>query len=827
MQMQSDFLEFRDMSVTGTGNITQFSLSSANENTIIWDVSNQNSIKRIEGNLNDPVVSFKVATGVLREFVAFKENGSFPSPMLEGSDLGVIPNQNLHGPGQPDMVIISHSDFIEDAERLAAERRSRDGLDVLVVTPEMVYNEFSSGVPDISAFRNYMKMLYVRAGSDPSLLPRYLLLFGDGSFDNKGILENATNFILTYQSDNSLNPTSSYVSDDFFGMLDPGEDMNTGLLDIGVGRLPAGTKEQSKTMTDKILGYALPSRMGDWRNTICFIGDDEDGNVHMTDADALAKGLEKKYPGFNMSKIYLDAFKQVSSPQGQRYPDVNTAISEQLERGALILNYTGHGGIKGWAHELILGLNEIENWKNSGRLPLFMTATCEFSRYDDIIVSAGEKVLLNPEGGGIALLTTTRLVYSQPNRVLNEKFYEIVFEKDSEGKNFRLGDIMEYTKNYSGSGINKRNFTLLGDPSMRLAYPEYFVYADSVNGISVSEITDTLQALKKVTISGRVADISGSTLTGFNGYLYPTVYDKAIQQQTLGNDGGSKMTFALRNNILYKGKSIVKNGVFSFSFVVPKDIGYSYGLGRLSFYAEDSTIDASGAYNQVVIGGTFPDAQTDNEGPGLNVYMNSPTFRAGGITDENPMLYVEVNDDNGINTTGNGIGHDITAILDGKTQNVFLLNEYYQSYLNSFQGGLIRYPFTNIEPGHHTVSVKVWDVYNNSSTGSTDFVVIKSEDLILENLLNYPNPFSDYTYFSFSHNSPGVDLDITVDIHSLSGKLISTIKAKEFASGYRSQNIYWDGAGAQNGDSVYLYTIRVQTSDGKSAEKTGKLIITQ
>jgi hypothetical protein len=538
----------------------------------------------------------------------------------------------------------------------------------------------------------------------------------------------------------------------------------------------------------------------------------------------MANYVQANYPGYNINKIYLDAYKQVSSPSGQKYPEVNKAISDQVARGALIINYTGHGGTDGWAHEIILDKPEIDSWRNVDRLPLFVTATCDFSPYDDHnIKTPGEKVLLNAIGGGIGLLTTTRLVYSQPNRVLNEKFYEIVFEKDLDGNNYRLGDIVQYTKNQAGSGINKRNFTLLGDPSQRLSYPEYFIFADSLNGKALSEATDTLEALRKVTISGHVADNNGNLLTNFNGRVYPTVYDKVVNQQTMANDGGSKKSFSIRNNILYKGKSTVENGVFNFEFIVPKDINYAFGDGRLSFYAEDSLIDASGAYDGITIGGSYEAAENDLDGPEINVFINSPTFRSGGITDENPILYVEVKDAFGVNTTGNGIGHDITAILD--SQNTILLNDYYQSGLNSFTEGLIRYPFNNLNEGHHTISVKVWDIYNNSSSGTTDFIVMKSDDLILEDLLNYPNPFSDYTNISFGHNKAGLDMDIIVDIFDMNGKLVSTIKAKEENAGFRSQNIYWDGSGAQNGQAVYIYRIRAESSDGKVAEKSGKLIV--
>jgi len=827
LKMGTDILEFREYNTTGTGNITQFTVSSATANTQVWDVSNQNSIKKIESNLTGSDLIFKVNTESLREFIAVNTNGSFASPILQGDDVGAIENQNLHGNSQPDMVIIAHRDFIAEAEVLADYRQVHDELDVMLVDPEQIYNEFSSGTPDISAVRNFMKMLYNRAEGDSSLLPQYLLLFGDGSYDNKGINDKAENFILTYQSDNSLNPTASYVSDDFFGLLDPGETMTSGLLDIGIGRLPVKTDEESAQMVKKLLDYELPDKMGNWRNNICLIADDEDGNIHLSDADGMANYIETNYPSLNISKIYLDAYKQVSFTNGAKYPDVNLAISDQVAKGALIINYTGHGGTDGWAHEIILNLNDIDGWRNRTKLPLFMTATCDFAPYDHFQkLTPGERVLLNPEGGGIALLTTTRLVYSQPNRVLNEKFYEIVFQKDENGKNYRLGDIIAYSKNQAGSGINKRNFTLLGDPSQRLASPDLFVFADSLNGVALNEAVDTLKALGKVRITGHVEDMNGNVLTDFNGRVYPSIFDKKVTLQTLANDGGSKKSFSSRNNLLYKGKSLVKNGKFDFEFIVPKDINYAFGSGKLSLYAEDSVSDASGNYNAITIGGSFENAQADLEGPEIKVYMNSPTFKSGGITDENPILYVEVMDEFGVNTTGNGIGHDISAELD-EDQNLLMLNAYYESNLNSYKSGVIQYPFNNLEAGSHSVSVKVWDIYNNSSTGTTDFIVLKSENLILKDLLNYPNPFSDYTNISFSHNKAGLDIQIIVDIFDLEGKIVSTIKATETNTGFRSRNIYWDGSGANGAEGIYIYRIRATSSDGKTDEKSGKLIIAQ
>ena len=831
LKLSSDFLLFRDKRSVANGQISSFRISSVDNKVIVWDVTDPNNILNIPIILNGAQLNFSTNTDMLREFIAFRENGNFLSPGISGSDLGFIDNQDLHGIGYPDMIILSYNDFIPAANRLAEHRKIHDELDVVVVTPAQVFNEFSSGTPDVTAIRNFMKYLYSKASENPPDLPRFLLLLGDGSYDNKGIDPNATNYILTYQSDNSTSPVVSYVSDDYFALLDPGESMFDGLLDIGVGRLPVKSVEEAENMVNKILDYEKPDRMGDWRNTLCFIGDDEDGNVHMTQADQLADYVQTKYPDINVGKIYLDAFVQVSTPTGQQYPDVNIAFDNQVERGALIINYTGHGGVKGLAHEQILTLTDIRNWKNKKRLPLFMTATCEFSRFDEHeIVSAGEEVLLSNDGGGIALFTTTRLVYSGPNYTLNEMFYRIVFEKDSQNQHYRLGDILKYSKNNAGPGVNKRNFSLLGDPSMRLSYPAEKVVTDTINNVDVKISVDTLKALENVTISGHLSNPDGSIIVGFNGIIYPTVFDKAITQSTLANDGGIKKSYSIRNNILYKGKVSVSSGKFSFSFIIPKDIGYSYGPGKLSFYATDSLIDASGSSVELIIGGSYQNATADNTGPDIKVFMNDQNFKSGGVTDESPVLFVKVFDENGINTSGNGIGHDITAHFDKNFQKTQSLNDYYLADIDSYRSGVIEYPFSGLEEGLHTVNVKIWDIYNNSSEGYTEFYVIKNKDLTLEGLMNFPNPFTESTFFSFGHNKAGNSLEISIDIFNMSGELVRTLKALDDGNGYRTQPIYWDGrneSGNFNRQGLYLYRIRVVSSDGKSMEKSGKLIITR
>jgi len=827
LKMNNSYLDFRDKESVGSEKITEFTIDNTNQNLIVWDVSDIHDIVSIPYVLDAGKAKLKIATDTIKEFIAFYPSGGFPSPQLEADDLGVVESQNLKSFSNPDMFIVSYPDFMQFANELADYRRSFNQLDVVVTTPEKIYNEFSSGRPDVTAIRNFVKYYYDKANEDESLMPKYLLLFGDGSYNNKSTHPDSLSFVPTYQSENSLSPIYSYVSDDYFALLDDGEEMYDGALDIGVGRLPISSEFEAESVVNKLISYNDKDRIGDWRNTICFIGDDEDFNIHMLQANELAEYVETNYPSFNVNKIFLDAYPQIATPTGQRYPAVNKAINDQIAKGALIMNYTGHGGTSALAHEHILEINDVNKWENTRKLPLFMTATCEFSRYDDPAkVSAGERVILNPKGGGIGLLTTTRLVYSGPNHVLNEHFYEIVFEKDAEGKNYCLGEVLKYSKNNTGNGVNKRNFTLLGDPSMRLSYPALNIITDSLNKVSVETLSDTIKALEKVSVSGHIADENG-IMEGFDGIVYPVVYDKPTLLSTLGNDGGNTKLFNIRNNIIFKGKASVVNGKFYFEFIVPKDINYNPGNGKFSYYAADSLIDASGAFENFMVGGTYSNALDDDTSPDIDIFMNNENFRDGGMTDENPVLFVKVFDSSGINTTGN-IGHDITASIDGDYQNNFELNDYYQSELDDFQRGYVEYPLFSLTEGWHRVEVKVWDVNNNSSDGSLDFLVVKSEELLIENLLNFPNPFTENTKISFDHNKGGQDLDISIDIFSMSGELIRTMKVKQYSSGFRSDPIEWNGMGDNGTNSrqgTYIYRITVESEDGRKATNSGKMII--
>jgi len=818
--MSGEQLFFRDVQSVGSGNISTFLLSNVTNLSNVWEITDPYNIKQQSFNLGGAMLSFAVKTDSLREFVAFTTNTeNYPI------QIGLVENQNLHGITQADMIIVSHPNFLNQANQLA-DFHAEEGLVVKVVTPEQIYNEFSSGAQDLVAIRDFVRMLYER--NPVTSIPKYLLLFGDGSYDNKNRLVGNTNYIPSYQTPNSIDVIGSLVSDDFYGLLDPNEGtwIGTELVDVAIGRLCVKSVEEADNVVRKILNYNTVSSMDEWRNRTVFIGDDEDGGIHMTQSNSLAGIMETNQKSYNVNKIFFDAYQQESTPGGTRYPDVNKAIDEAVENGSLIINYTGHGGETGWAVERVLTVPQINAWENRSNFPLFITATCEFSRWDDPArTSAGELVLLE-KGGGVALLTTVRLVFSGPNFALNKSVFNTAFNEVN-GKMPTLGEVFMEVKNLNAADANNRNFTLLGDPALRLAYPKHSIKTTQLNGVVISS-TDTVKALSKVTIEGEVQDKNGNKLTNFNGIIKPIVFDKAKPITTLSNDGQSPFLFNLQNSKLFKGKVSVTNGDFSFTFVVPKDISYNYGRGKLSYYAENQLEDANGYYEDFYIGGTASNYPLDDTGPEVKLYMNDDNFVFGGITDEHPILLAYVNDINGINMVGNGIGHDIIAILDDETEKPFVLNDFYEADLNSYQKGTIRFPFKDLKEGRHKLNLKVWDVYNNSSEANIEFVVVKSGDIILDRVYNYPNPFTTYTEFWFEHNQPGRQLYAQVQIFTVSGKLVKTLQKNVISEGYRSTSITWDGLdeyGDRIARGVYVYRLKVRAENYTVAEKYQKLVI--
>lgn len=828
-------LQFSDAKSVSPGRITEFSIRSATSIPAIWDITDPFETKIINTTQSGENILFKTSTDSLRTFIAFTAEKAMTPIIMKTA----IANQNLHSSEPADMIILTHPLFKSYAEKLADIHFKNSGLVSQIVTPDQVYNEFSGGIPDICAIRNFVRMKYLNQKNSGHPL-KYLLLFGDGSFENKTLPPNNPNFIPTYQSQNSNVYVSSFTSDDFYGLLDDGEGEADGTEDIGIGRFPVSDTIQAGIVISKIVRYLDPANMGDWKNVICITADDEDGNAHMSDAEGLAAIINDSVPMYNVDKIYLDAFRQVTSVNGQSYPDVTKAINDRINSGCLIFNYVGHGSETGLAHERVVKTEDINMWKNTGKLPLFITATCEFSRFDDIDInivtremtgktSAGEMVLLNKNGGGIALMSTTRVVYSAPNYSLNRNIFNFAFDRDSDGNTMRLGDIIRLAKNSSGSGANKRNFTLLGDPALKLAYPFYGqVITDSINNISVTDGTDSLKALSIINISGHIEDNAGNRMNTFNGVVSPLVYDKTSKIKTLANDGGQIMEYNLLNNILFSGKTMAKDGIFNFTFIVPRDIDYSFGQGKISYYASDSARDMNGSFNDIIVGGFSNSTLSDSEGPDIKIYMNDTLFKNGGITDNNPRLLAVIEDQGGINTTGSGIGHDLSGFLDDDINNSFLLNNYFVNDVDTYMKGRIIYNLTGLSEGNHSITIKAWDNFNNSSQKSILFLVETGGKFILKNLFNYPNPFLNETHVRVEHNRPDSDLNVTINIYNLDGRIIKIIRTKVSSTGYSIPPVTWDGndeGGKRVGRGLYPYLIIISTGEGETARASGRMII--
>ncbi|MER2998827.1 type IX secretion system sortase PorU [Pontibacter populi] len=836
LKLYSDQTNFRATATIGKG-VSNYSISDAPATAIVWDITNP--LRPLQQQTSySTTLQFTTIADVLREFVVFTDNNISLKPIVKGK----VANQNLHSlnlDGRIDHVIIAHPSLQQQAQRLAEHRKSKSNLNSIVVTTTQVYNEFSSGAQDVTAIRNFMRMLYNRSNKPAGEL-MYVLLFGDASYDYKNRLPANTNLVPVYESRQSLHPISSYSSEDYYGFLDEDEgewaENNLGdhLLDIGIGRLPAKNIQEATTLVDKILAYESSNHFGKWRSQVTLVSDDGDFNEHQADAEFLANFLETKAPNYSTNKLYLDLYRQEAVANGQRAPDLNRALTNAVEQGSLLVNYTGHGNEVSWAAEQILTLPQVKDWQNQNNLTFMLTATCEFGRYDDPArVSGAEVAMLHDQGAAVGLVTTTRPVYSSSNRVLNRNFFEAAFTPTS-GKMPRLGDVVLQTKNksitdnISGSrGVYNRNFTLLCDPALQLASPNLQAEITHINGRPVA--ADTLSALGKVTMQGRIAGTNGTIATNYNGTLRTTIYEKQTIQQTFGDEKAPVVPVKQRQNVLYEGTATISNGLFTISFVVPKDIAYQYGAGKIVLYASNQTQDALGSNTTITVGGTARNITADNTPPTINLFLEDESFVFGGSTSQNPSLLIKLFDENGINTAGLGIGHELIAVLDGDEENPIVLNDYYSSDKDSYQRGKINYALKNLKPGPHSLRFKAWDTHNNASEEYIEFFVSNNEDFSLDHVLNYPNPFSTKTTFHFDHNRAGDDLDIQVQIYTISGKLVKTLQTISMGSPAHVAALSWNGRDEYNdllARGVYVYKVRVRSrQDGASVSKFEKLVI--
>ncbi|RYZ56066.1 MAG: type IX secretion system sortase PorU, partial [Sphingobacteriales bacterium] len=831
LRLQNGQTAFRDWKSVGPASVASYKIQQANGSVKVWDITNPLHPAQINGSLSGSEYVFSQDATRLHEFIAFDG-----SQFHTADYIGKVANQNLHATQQVDYILVTHKDFLPAADKLADFHRQHNQYRVVVATTEQIYNEFSSGSQDIGAIRDFARMFYKRAGMDTMEMPRYLLLLGDASFDYKDRLANNTNFVPTYETSESVNLILGYCSDDYFSLLDDNEDIENwaiaNTMDLGVGRLPVTTPGSAMDVVDKIISYTKPQSLGPWRISTTIISDNGDSETHFYDGEIMASIINQTTNLYNESKVYLSAIPTVSTPGGLRAPEANKAINDAVFKGTFLMNYNGHGSITTMAHERILTQDDFNNWKNSDRLPVMVTATCDFSKYDDpSYVSAGEKLMVKPDGGVIALLTTTQLVYAHLNRPMNTQYLDAMFRQYN-GEWGALGDVFRYSKNATYSTpkgeetlANYRKFVLLGDPGLIPAFPKHRVATDAIINGDTQEPADTLKALGKYQISGSIKDGSDQVISDFNGRLFVTIYDKPRKVTTLSTPSN---TFKVQNNIIYKGKATVKNGLFSFTFIAPKDLNYDFGKGKISYYAENGITDAAGADTNMHVGGFAEFPVVDNNPPVVKPYMGDSLFKDGGITGSNTLLYVQLNDETGINVSGNGIGHDLTAVLDENIEIPYILNDYYETAPNDFMRGYVRFPINGLADGRHSIRVKAWDMNNNSGEGTVNFEVVNGSVMQVQNLMNYPNPFSDRTHFVFDHNHPDEALRVDIHIFSTSGVLVRTISEDYTPAASRSGDITWDGTdnnGAKLPSGIYVYKISLSTEKGIQAVAHQKLVL--
>ncbi|MBF4484722.1 type IX secretion system sortase PorU [Flavobacterium sp. CSZ] len=824
-----------------TGGIVNYTISNASGISQIWDITDLYNVSKIE-NSNQATFSFKASLGEIRKYIAIDAADYF-TPLKENQSK--IANQNLKGTlfkntqnsfQDIDYVIITPRFLVSQAEKLANFHRTYSNLNVKVIALENIYQEFSSGKQDIAAIRNCIRYIYDNASS-PDKKIKYLNLFGDASFDYKDRITNNNNIVPIYQSiiSNSTGETS-FASDDFYGLMDNNEGVVVspfGGIDIAVGRMLVSDNAQAGEMVNKVLEYHDTKSYGNWRNNIVMVSDDSDQTSDATlqfYQNNLADNISTQKPFLNVDKIILDAYTQEASAGGSRYPKARTDLFNAFEKGALIFNYLGHGGEDGLASERIWEKSDGQNLNNQYKYPLFITITCEFSRFDDPTrPTAGEYTFWNPKGGAISMLTTIRAIGQFNAEDFNDSLSKNLLSYGS-NQYTSIAEALRISKNENPSSASNVIF-YIGDPALILAIPKPRINLTKVNDVVISQSIPDFKSLAKIKISGEITDENNNLLSNYNGELATAIFDKLITTSTLNNDGYSPaMSFKILGETIFRGNASVTNGQFEFSFVVPRDIRVPVDYGRISFYSKkNQALENQTGYNTTIkIGGINENAPQDNINPKVKLYMNDETFVSGGTTNESPFLLAFLEDENGINTAS-GIGHDIVAILDGDVSNPYILNDYYQTKLDDYTNGNLRFPLRNLAPGMHTISFTAWDVYNNPVTSEIQFVVVGDESLTLTHVLNYPNPFSTYTQFWFSHNRPYEPLDVQVQVMTITGKVVWTKNQVITTEGFLSREITWDGRddfGDRIGKGVYIYKLTVRSNlTNKKAEKYEKLVI--
>ena len=833
-------MQGNEMPIANTANLnsaanTRFTLSGASAGTQIWRVTDRENIERMSSQLTDGKLSWIGSNRSAEQYIAVNVDAS---GWKRPTRVGTVANQDLHALRNIDYVIITPEEFVAQATRLAQKHEEVNNTTWAVVTDQQVYNEFSSGTPDVTAYRRLMKMLYDRAGGYIDQRPKNLLLFGKASFDNRNILHTSgTSKLLVYEAKNSTIETKAYACDDYCGFLDDNAGIDTrgqfnpirAQMRIGVGRLPIQTVQQAENVVDKLCTYMDNRVLGKWKTQLCFLADDGDHGLHVQTADGGAERVRKKNPDFIVNKIYLDAYTQEVSAAGESYPLAKNQFDNLMSNGVLFMDYSGHGGYNNITNELFMTLRDVQDMTNTNQ-GLWFLATCSFAHFDGGHSSAAEEAVLNPMGGAIGVVSACRTVYATQNTVINRNFCDTLFgHRDAFNYNMTIGEATSMAKNLTGRDENKMAYVLIGDPGLRLNYPTQYQ-------VKTTSRMDTLHALTIQTVEGYIETSDHDTATWFNGKLDITIMDKMQKITTRDNDESDeskkvKVTYNDYPNTLFSGQTDIQDGKFQFTFMVPRDIRYNYGNGRMVYYAYDTNTNEEGVghYEQFIIGGSSSVEIIDTIGPDLNIYLNNPAFTDNGKTYELPHFYADIYDEHGINTVGTGIGHDLLLIIDEDPKMTYVLNDYFTAQNNSFQQGQVSYKMPEMTDGQHSLTFRAWDLLNNSSTATLNFQVVKGLDPNIYKVISYPNPVAstETVNLRIEFDQPDEIIQTTVHLYDLNGHLITTRTQKG------TEGIAWNLSELGVGPGIYVYQVQInrQTTTGEATSsfvsKAGKIIVSQ
>ena len=808
-----------------SGDRGQFEFTTNNSDTYrasdvnaIWELNPNGTIQVFQSN-NNREVYFNSNENAYRYHVYSADDAYSPKRSGYG-DTFTSPQLRERLANEAEYIIITHDDFIDEATKLADHHRTHTGLKSSVLTLSEIYDDFSAGNIDIMAIRNAIRYAYLNNSDDNK--PKYVCLFGDTSYDYKDRTPNNNMVVPTYHSLNSFHLANSYMSDDFYAVMDfnEGELGFYDRMDLAVGRILFDTKEGALAMVDKSIDYSLAN--GDWQNTFTILSDDSDAeweNIIQERLDELGEEVIANKPFLNLQKVHSDSFEQVISASGDRYPGVNQALENQFIQGTIAINYFGHGGESGLASERIFDKELANRLYNPGRFPLFITSTCEFSRFDNPeVYTAGEASFSNPAGGVIGLISTTRQIYVGNGITYNKIIAEHLFAYEQDDYP-TISEALRLSKNDFFGTSQKRIIFFIGDPALKLAIPQGRVDLTHLNGNELEGLDDEnkqLRALDRVNLAGQVSDKNGEIQDDFLGEVVLTIFDKELEKTTLGNDGNGTFTFNTLGNVVFKGNAEVNNGFWNIELVIPKDISLPLGQARISMYAvsNDKSSKKTGLFTDLFIGGINPNPEMDTQGPIIELFLDDESFENGDLTGTNPILIARFSDENGINTSG-GLGHELLAVLDGMTQNPIVLNNFYRTSLGDYQSGSLNYLLNDLSPGPHTLSVTAWDTHNNPSTKSIDFVVSDKNNILINAIYNIPNPFETQTTFWVSHNKPRELIEANIIVHDINGKKVWEESKTLYSGTNTNSEIVWNGQsndGTLVNKGLYLCTITLNST---------------